>query len=104
MKYAVINYTDTASEAAVSDYMQQRRRDRQKERRRQQRRRYFLKQRLTGILLLALAILTVILTDGDATTALITVPLGLYLAFTKEMLLVNDLCRETEERSSREWE
>ena len=90
MRYAVIIYTDTTSKAAVSDYMERLHRDRQRERRRQQRRQYFLKQRLTGIFLLLFTILAVMLTGGDATIAIITVPLGLYLVFTKEMLLAND--------------
>ena len=43
-------------------------------------------------------------TDGDATIAIITVPLGLYLVFTKEMLLVNDFYRETKERDTeKKW-
>ena len=87
MRYAVIIYTDTTSEAAIADYMQQRRWDRQREHRRQQRRQYFLKQRLTGIFLLLFTILAVMLTGGDATIAIITVPLGLYLVFTKEMVI-----------------
>lgn len=86
----MIIYTDTTSEAAIADYMQQRRWDRQRERRRQQRRQYFLKQRLTGVFLLVFTVLAVMATGGDATIAIITVPLGLYLLFTKEMLLVND--------------
>ncbi len=101
MKYAVIIYTDTTSKAAVADYMERLRRDQQRERRRQRRRQYFLKQRLTGVFLLALTALAVILTGGDATIAVITVPLGLYLAFTKEMVIVNDLYRETKERDAR---
>lgn len=87
MRYAVIIYTDTTSEAAIADYMQQRRWDRQREHRRRQRRQYFLKQRLTGIFLLLFTILAVMLTGGDATIAIITVPLGLYLVFTKEMVI-----------------
>ena len=83
----MIIYTDTTSEAAIADYMQQRRWDRQRERRRRQRRQYFLKQRLTGIFLLLFTILAVMLTGGDATIAIITVPLGLYLVFTKEMVI-----------------
>ncbi len=83
----MIIYTDTTSEAAIADYIQQRRWDRQRERRRRQRRQYFLKQRLTGVFLLAFTVLAVMVTDGDATIAIITVPLGLYLVFTKEMIL-----------------
>ena len=100
----MIIYTDTTSEAAIADYMQQRRWDRQRERRRRQRRQYFLKQRLTGIFLLLFTILAVMLTGGDATIAIITVPLGLYLVFTKEMLLANDFYRETKERDTeKKW-
>lgn len=39
------------------------------------------------------------LLDGDATIALITVPLGLYLAFTKEMCIVNEFYWQTKERA-----
>lgn len=94
----MIIYTDTTSEAAIADYMQQRRWDRQRERRRRQRRQYFLKKRLTGVFLLVFTVLAVMATGGDATIAIITVPLGLYLVFTKEMLLVNDFYWETKER------
>lgn len=87
MRYAVIIYTDTTSEAAIADYMQQRRWDRQRERRRRQRRQYFIKQRLTGVFLLVFTVLAVMVTGGDATIAIITVPLGLYLVFTKEMVI-----------------
>ena len=87
MRYAVIIYTDTTSEADIADYMQQRRWDRKRERRRRQRRQYFLKQRLTGVFILVFTVLAVMATGGDATIAIITVPLGLYLLFTKEMLL-----------------
>ena len=83
----MIIYTDTTSEAAIADYMQQRRWDRQRERRRRQRCQYFLKQRLTGVFLLVFTALAVMATGGDATIAIITVPLGLYLVFTKEMVI-----------------
>lgn len=97
MRYAVIIYTDTTSKAAVSDYMARLHRDKQRERRRQQRRQYFLKQRLTGIFLLVFTILAVMVTGGDATIAIITVPLGLYLVFTKKMVIESDFYRETAE-------
>lgn len=87
----MIIYTDTTSEAAIADYMQQRRQ-------------CFLKQRLTGVFLLVFTALAVMATGGDATIAIITVPLGLYLLFTKEMLLVNDFYRETKERDTeKKW-
>ncbi len=86
MRYAVIVYTNTTSEAAMADYTRRRRQDRQREHRRR-RRKYFLRQRLMGLFLLAVTVPAVVLTGGDATIAVITVPLGVYLVFTKEMIL-----------------
>lgn len=96
MRYAVIIYTDTTSKTAVADYMERLHRNGKRERRRQQRRRYFIRQRMTGIFFLVFTILAVMLTGGDATTAVITAPLGLYLLFTKEMVMESDPYRETE--------
>ena len=101
MRYAVIIYTDTTSKAAVSDYMERLHRDKQRESRRQQRRWYFLKQRLTGVFLLVFTALAVMATGGDATIAVITVPLGLYLVFTKEMVIESSFYRETKERDTK---
>lgn len=97
MRYSVIIYTDTTSKEAIADYMERWRQNSRRERRRQYRRRYFLKQRLTGIALLALTMLAVKLLDGDATIALITVPLGLALVFSRQMLIVDKHYFETEE-------
>lgn len=98
MRYAVIICTDTTSRAAVADYVRRWQWDKRRERRQRQRRRYFLKQRLIGIALLALTMLAVKLLDGDATIAIITVPLGLYLIFTGEMVIVDRFYRDTKER------
>lgn len=49
---------------------------------------YFLKQKLVGVLFIAVTALAVVLTK-DATIAIFTVPIGLDLIFTKEMLLTN---------------
>ena len=97
MRCAVIICTDTTSRAAVGDYVRRWQWDKRRERRRQ-RRHYFLKQRLIGIALLILTILAVKLLDGDATIAIITVPLGLYLIFTGEMVIVDRFYRGTKER------
>lgn len=48
-----------------------------------QRRLYFLKQKLSGVFLLAITILTVKLLNGDATIALFTIPIALVLIFSK---------------------
>lgn len=52
------------------------------------RRLYFLKQRLAGIFLLIFTFSCIIALDGDATIALVTVPLSILLMFTKEKLFV----------------
>lgn len=54
-------------------------------------------QYLMGTALIVSGILAVVLVGGDATIALITVPLGLYLIFTKEVLIGNGLQQEMEE-------
>lgn len=89
MRYAVVIHTDTTSKEAVADYMEMHRQRKQRERR-QQHRWYFAKQRLSGIALLIITILTIILLDGDATIGVITAPLGLYMILGKEMLIMND--------------
>ena len=45
---------------------------------------YFLKQKMMGIAMIFISILIPILLDGDATASLITLPLGLFILFTKE--------------------
>lgn len=90
MRHTVIICTDTTTGDALAYYLESRRRWERRERRRRQRRWYFIKQRLSGIFLIVLTMILIKMLDGDATIALITVPLGLYLAFTKEMCIVND--------------
>lgn len=45
---------------------------------------YFLKQKMMGVAMIIISILIPIINDGDATASLITLPLGLFLLFTKE--------------------
>lgn len=78
-------YTD-----ALEDMRGQQHIRRQRERERQARRWYFFKQKMLGVAVLIFTILAVWLLEGDATIALITVPLGLALIFSKQMLVVND--------------
>lgn len=59
---------------------------------------YFLKQKLLGAVLLAGTLLAVRLLGGDATIALLTVPLSLALIFSKNMFLVNDFYWEEMDR------
>ena len=48
---------------------------------------YFLKQKMMGLTMIIISILIPIVCDGDATASLITLPLGLYLLFTREEVI-----------------
>lgn len=92
---------------AVKNFPKEKRRwqqaRRQQERERQARRWYFLKQRALGAAVLVFTVLAVWILEGDATIALITVPLGLALIFSRQKLVVNDYYFETEVRRQK-WE
>lgn len=49
---------------------------------------YYIKQKLSGLILAAIGILTPFVCDGDATASIIVLPLGLYLVFTKEKVMM----------------
>ena len=49
---------------------------------------YYMKQKLSGLTMVAIGIITPILLDGDATFSLIALPLGIYLIFTKEKVMM----------------
>ena len=51
-------------------------------------RRYYIKQKLSGLTLAAIGIITPIICDGDATFSLIALPLGTWLMFTKENVMM----------------
>ena len=74
-----------------------RKRQREKKRRRQS----FIMQKLNGIALLAFTVLAIYILEGDATIAVFTVPLGLYMIFSREMCIVNRYYWETKERNKR---
>ena len=75
---------------------------RQRERERQARCWHFLKQRALGAAVLVFTALAVWILEGDATIALITVPLGLALIFSRKKILVNDYYFEIKERERNE--
>lgn len=85
---------------AVADMKRWQQARRQREQDGQARRWYFFKQRALGAVLLIFTVLAVWILEGDATIALITVPLGLALIFSRQKLVVNDYYFETEERTS----
>ena len=49
---------------------------------------YFLKQKLCGVVLAAIGIIVPIICDGDATASLLLVPMGLFVLFTKEKVML----------------
>ena len=46
------------------------------------------KQKLLGVVAIGVSIASPLLLDGDATISLIMLPLGLYLLFTKEKVII----------------
>lgn len=52
--------------------------------------RYFRRQKLLGLALTILGILSAIMLEGDITVAMLTVPLGLYVLFTKKPVMYDD--------------
>lgn len=83
---------------ALADMRERRRSIRQQERYRQQRRWYFIKQRLCGLVLIAITLLAAKALGGDITVGVFLVPLGLYLIFTKEMCIINGFYWQEKER------
>lgn len=49
---------------------------------------YFLKQKLSGLVMTGLGILTPFIADGDATPSLLFIPLGLLFMFSKEKFML----------------
>ncbi len=49
---------------------------------------YYIKQKFSGLVVAAIGIITPFLLDGDATVSLVTVPLGVFLMFTKEKVMM----------------
>lgn len=49
---------------------------------------YYIKQKLSGLTLVVVGIITPFICDGDATFSLIALPLGIWLLFTKEKAMI----------------
>ena len=62
--------------------------------------RYFVKQKLTGLALMILTIMWSFICDA-VIFGIVGVPIGLWLLFTKEMLLIDDYSDEIERRRRR---
>ena len=49
---------------------------------------YYIKQKLSGLIMASVGIITPILLYGDATFSLIALPVGIWLFFTKEKVMM----------------
>lgn len=86
----VITYytLDEAREILREEARQKRLARQKREEEKKERFLYFLKQKMMGIAMIILSILIPIVCDGDATASLITLPLGLFILFTKEKVIM----------------
>ncbi|MDE7423948.1 MAG: hypothetical protein K2N51_09675 [Lachnospiraceae bacterium] len=48
---------------------------------------YYMKQRLSGAIMVAMGIITPLILEGDATFSLVVLPLGIFLLLTKEKVM-----------------
>lgn len=60
----------------------------QKTRKRKAERKYYIKQKLSGLTMAAVGIITPFILDGDATFSLFALPVGIWLLFTKEKVMM----------------
>ena len=48
---------------------------------------YYIKQKLSGLVMATIGIITPFILEGDATFSLVALPLGIYLTFTKSKVM-----------------
>lgn len=84
-----------------TDAMNQERSRRRAARERRERKKYFAMQKLNGVALLIFTAVAIKILEGDATIAFITVPLGLSMLLSKEMLIINKYYWKCEEKAER---
>ena len=58
---------------------------------------YFIKQKLMGVALILLGVITAVILEGDITVALLLAPFGLGMIFTKKEVLLDDYYYEVNE-------
>ena len=49
---------------------------------------YYIKQKISGLAIATIGIITPILLDGDATFSLFALPIGIWIMFTKEKVMM----------------
>lgn len=93
---------DRAYMIGYTDAMNRERSRRRAARERRERKKYFAMQKLNGVALLIFTAVAIKILEGDATIAFITVPLGLSMLLSKEMLIINKYYWKCEEKAERE--
>lgn len=86
MNTAIKLNTETINETMT--YSEWERIHTQKARKRKAETIYYIKQKLSGLTMAAVGIITPILLDGDITFSLIALPFGIWLLFTKEKVMM----------------
>lgn len=92
---------DRAYMIGYTDAMNQERSRRRAARERRERKKYFAMQKLNGVALLIFTAVAIKILEGDATIAFITVPLGLSMLLSKEMLIINKYYWKCEEKGGK---
>lgn len=92
---------DRAYMIGYTDAMNQERSHRRAARERRERKKYFAMQKLNGVALLIFTAVAIKILEGDATIAFITVPLGLSMLLSKEMLIINKYYWKCEEKGGK---
>lgn len=92
---------DRAYMIGYMDAMNQERSRRRAARERRERKKYFAMQKLSGVALLIFTAVAIKILEGDATIAFITIPLGLSMLLSKEMLIINKYYWKCEEKAER---
>lgn len=92
---------DRAYMIGYTDAMNQERSRRRAARERRERKKYFAMQKLNGVALLIFTAVAIKILEGNATIAFITVPLGLSMLLSKEMLIINKYYWKCEEKAER---
>lgn len=93
---------DRAYMIGYTDAMNQERNRRREARKRRERKRYFAMQKLGGVATLIFTAVAIKILEGDATIAFVTVPLGLSMLLSKEMLIINKYYWKCEEKAESE--
>lgn len=64
---------------------------------------YFRRQKLYGVAMVILGVLSAFIADGDITAALLVVPLGLCLIFTRKKVMYDEICIDRTSKKFAEW-